>query len=1380
MADGFGGVVAEGFRIASAWVEVDPDTTDFRQKLQEQLDAALAGTDAKVMVGLDQSELDAGLKDAKAKLADLDGSTAIAELGLDATDFDATRDDAKAKLRDLDEATAIAELGLDAADFDGTADRARARLDELDASTASPRLGLDDTEFDEKLAKDRSALAAAGSSAGRGGLIGAIALGASSLLPGLGGAAAGMGLLAGTGALAFGSIGKALEAHSQASQATGTTSAQLAQTAFQNSVAIQQAQEAVGNAYTQAAADARSSAQQIQSAQTSLAEVTRNAAQQQIQAEQAVGQAEHQLADAQFAARQAQQNLTNARIQARLQLQQLNDAEKDAALNVRASRLALEQAQQAQQQTDANAMSTQLDKQEAALAVAQAQQQLTEAQQNATNSTAAANRANKAGVDGSQQVRQAKHAERDAIYAVSQAQQQAADAQRALTVTEKNNADQIRQAQRAVTRAEQQAAETQQRDARAIADAQRNLTDTYKEQQLAAAATASTSDKAASKFAADMAKMTPAGREFTRELLGMHGAWHKLQDIAQNAVLPGMTDFLAGVKSVLPEIDSGVRRFGQAMGDSFGQFGKLMQTPAFQSGLSGLITNGIRFSNIVLPAIAQLIQELGKLGAQKGAETGLANLLAGLARGLTGIARGIAPYTKQINQFLTAAGHILAAIGPPLGRIVGLIAEALGPLSRYLNAHPNGTVVKIIGDVVAGLIAMKAAQKLVIGPMGDLFDSIKGGWKDIKGIPKKIKDGWETLTSLPGKVSGIFSRVWGAVSSGASAAWSGISSFGSRVGRMMVSAGSSIAEFASGMVSQLRRAAVATGVWIAEHAVAAGTFIAENVTMAASATAAFIAENAATLGLVAGIAALVGAIIYLATHWKQVWGDIKAIALDVWHNVLDPMWHGIEAGAIFLYDEVIKPQFANITGAFHDVENAALWMWHNVLEPVWTGIEKGARSFVSGFKTVWGKLEDVFKKPVNFLIGTVYDKGIARLWNDVVSHIGLGSLKLPVIATMATGGIVPGKDTGRDNHLVAMRSEEGVLVPEAVRGLGGPGFVHAANEHFGGHPSGGSRGAVPGYSRGGIIGDIGGFFSGVGHDILSSAKFAAELATNPSAALTSIMSHVIGTQAKGDLARMMTGIPKALVGDLAKALGMAAPGQNAGGGAGTSGGLGGSATGDAIIRYAEQFVGRVPYVWGGTTPEGWDCSGFTDYVYEHFGFHPPRTAAEQQQWVKRTPGPVIGGLAFFAGADGTASDAGHVGIVTGINQMVDAYGTGFGTRFNSLFGSSGAVGGFGVPPSGFKFDTGAVRPGGGVASRFDSGGWMQPGTLGINQVGQPEAVLTPAESDAFVALVRQLLAGGTGGSAVPPIQFVYNGTQQPTPEQQAIMMRTLAMTLGGA
>ena len=50
--------------------------------------------------------------------------------------------------------------------------------------------------------------------------------------------------------------------------------------------------------------------------------------------------------------------------------------------------------------------------------------------------------------------------------------------------------------------------------------------------------------------------------------------------------------------------------------------------------------------------------------------------------------------------------------------------------------------------------------------------------------------------------------------------------------------------------------------------------------------------------------------------------------------------------------------------------------------------------------------------------------------------------------------------------------------------------------------------------------------------------------------------------------------------------------------------------GSDIVQYAKQFIG-VPYVFGGTTPKGFDCSGLVQYVYRHFGINISRTTKTQ-------------------------------------------------------------------------------------------------------------------------------------------------------------------------
>jgi cell wall-associated NlpC family hydrolase len=106
------------------------------------------------------------------------------------------------------------------------------------------------------------------------------------------------------------------------------------------------------------------------------------------------------------------------------------------------------------------------------------------------------------------------------------------------------------------------------------------------------------------------------------------------------------------------------------------------------------------------------------------------------------------------------------------------------------------------------------------------------------------------------------------------------------------------------------------------------------------------------------------------------------------------------------------------------------------------------------------------------------------------------------------------------------------------------------------------------------------------------------------------------------------------------------------------------------VSYAEQQLGK-PYLWGGTGPAAFDCSGLVMMAYRSAGVNIPRTAAEQWDGLPHVPANQIvpGDLVFFAGADGTPAAPGHVGLVIGKNTMIEAYATGTPIRV-STFGTA--------------------------------------------------------------------------------------------------------------
>ena len=104
-----------------------------------------------------------------------------------------------------------------------------------------------------------------------------------------------------------------------------------------------------------------------------------------------------------------------------------------------------------------------------------------------------------------------------------------------------------------------------------------------------------------------------------------------------------------------------------------------------------------------------------------------------------------------------------------------------------------------------------------------------------------------------------------------------------------------------------------------------------------------------------------------------------------------------------------------------------------------------------------------------------------------------------------------------------------------------------------------------------------------------------------------------------------------------------------------------------VVGIALQYLG-IPYVWGGSSPStGFDCSGFTSYVYAQVGVYLPHHAASQYNmgtpvaYEQLAPGDLV----FFSGL-------GHVGLYIGGGQFVHAPHTGDVVRISSLSERSGS------------------------------------------------------------------------------------------------------------
>jgi len=102
-----------------------------------------------------------------------------------------------------------------------------------------------------------------------------------------------------------------------------------------------------------------------------------------------------------------------------------------------------------------------------------------------------------------------------------------------------------------------------------------------------------------------------------------------------------------------------------------------------------------------------------------------------------------------------------------------------------------------------------------------------------------------------------------------------------------------------------------------------------------------------------------------------------------------------------------------------------------------------------------------------------------------------------------------------------------------------------------------------------------------------------------------------------------------------------------------------SVSGNAVLEIAARYVG-VPYVYGGASPDGFDCSGFTQYVYAQLGISLPRSSGAYYNVGVRVsradalPGDII-------------VSPGHVGIYAGDNLQIDAPRPGKTVQFRSIW-----------------------------------------------------------------------------------------------------------------
>jgi TP901 family phage tail tape measure protein len=307
-----------------------------------------------------------------------------------------------------------------------------------------------------------------------------------------------------------------------------------------------------------------------------------------------------------------------------------------------------------------------------------------------------------------------------------------------------------------------------------------------------------------------------------------------------------------------------------------------------------------------------------------------------------------------------------------------------------------GGIIPVVASVISWFGKMSAPALAIAAAIGAVLVPVIIAW-GVTTTVTAAKAAADMVVTAAKQIASFVEMGAGAVAASAT-----------QVGAWIATGAGAIAGFASQIPAFAGTAAgwVASGV---EAVTSSAIQVAAWVATAAAATAAFVAENAAMLGIGVAIIALVAGAVWLGTHWKEVWSDIKAVASDAWHfiesNVVNPIKTAFDDAVTFIKTHwellavILLAPFAPVValvaasailikGHFTEIKDFVLGIWDDIRTTASTMVD----DVVNFFKSIPGK--------------------IGNLGKDILDKItgGLGSLASSAMGAIASvfgaGGIV--------------------------------------------------------------------------------------------------------------------------------------------------------------------------------------------------------------------------------------------------------------------------------------------------------------------------------------------------------------------------------------
>lgn len=491
-----------------------------------------------------------------------------------------------------------------------------------------------------------------------------------------------------------------------------------------------------------------------------------------------------------------------------------------------------------------------------------------------------------------------------------------------------------------------------------------------------------------------------AAMNLASDLFGTRGAAQFVDAVKSGAL--SVEDFMAATGATEDTI-LGVSEETRTMGESF----QLLK----QKGETALQPIATKLVDALIPALESGAQKLEDF-------IGWVEDNQGLVKGLA-TAVGIAA-----AAFVTWRGAVTAIT---LGQKAFATATALSTGGiKAMNAAMKANVIGLIVTAIAGLVA----------GLVWFFTKTETGQKIWQGFMDVLSTAWtwlkDTFTPVFQWMGDVISSVWDGIKTGASWLWE------------------NVLQPIFGFIGTAWEV-LSTGIqWYWENVI-------KRAWDTISTVISWLWNS--VLQPIFGFISTAWEALSTAIQWawnsiiKPAWDAVSAAANWLWNNVLSPVfdfiksgWERMSRGIENIWNNVIKPAW----DAFGSVIDFVV---HNVVEPAFDAVKNALGkvgdffdSVVDGIKSVWNGLKSILAKPINFMIGTVYNGGILKAWNTIADFIpGLNpAAPLTEIQENATGGAIRGPGTGTSDDILSWLSNgEHVLTAADVDALGGQGGVYA-------------------------------------------------------------------------------------------------------------------------------------------------------------------------------------------------------------------------------------------------------------------------------------------------------------------------------------------------